>query len=70
RALALQSFQRNTSLESRVMVPAFLHLLISSLLKTSKSQIGASVTVLFSGSSSIWRFSIISRMSHCATVLE
>ncbi|MGR3248783.1 MAG: AAA family ATPase, partial [Paracoccus sp. (in: a-proteobacteria)] len=44
--------QRNTSLESRVMVPAFLHLLISSLLKTSKSQIGASVTVPFSGSSS------------------
>ncbi len=38
--------------EPSVMVPAFLHILISSSLETSRRQIIASVTVRFSGSSS------------------
>ncbi len=38
--------------EPSVMVPAFLHILISSFLETSRRQIIASVSVRFSGSSS------------------
>ena len=53
RALALNSFQRHESLEARIMVPAFPHALISSFLQTSRPQIVASVTVRFSGSSSV-----------------
>ena len=51
RALALHGLQRHAGLEPRIMVPAFLHVLISSLLETSRRQIVASVTVRFSGSS-------------------
>src|SRR5690606_23504610 len=53
RALALQGFQRHTGFEPRVMVPALLHVPISSFLETSRRQIVASVTVRFSGSISL-----------------
>lgn len=53
RALALQRFQRHAGLEACIMVPALLHVLISSSLETNKRQIIASVTVRFPGSSSI-----------------
>jgi hypothetical protein len=53
RALALHGFQRHAGLEPHVMVPAFLHVLISSLLETSRRQIVAYVTVPFSGNSSM-----------------
>jgi len=52
-ALALQCFQRHASLEARVMVPAFRHVLISSFLQTSRRQIIAFVTVQFSGRCSV-----------------
>ena len=41
-----------TSLETRVMAPAFPHVLISSFLETRRRQIVASVTVRFPGGSS------------------
>jgi hypothetical protein len=52
RALALHGLQCNAGLEPSVMVPAFLHVLISSLLETSRLQTIASVTVRFSGRNS------------------
>ncbi len=55
RAFAFRSFQRHTGFKPRVMVPAFLHVLISSFLETSRRQIIASVTVQFSGNSSLLR---------------
>ncbi len=52
-ASALYRFQRRAGLEPRVRVPAFLHILISSLLGISRRQIGTCITVRFSGSSII-----------------
>lgn len=51
-ALALHGFLRHTDFDPRVMVPAFLHILISAFLETSRRQIAAYATVRFSGSSS------------------
>ena len=51
RARALQRLKRNTGLERRIMVTAFRHVLSSLLLKTSRPQIVASVTVRHSGGS-------------------
>jgi hypothetical protein len=48
-ALALHSLRCHAGLEPRVMVPAFLHILISSLVETSRRQIAASITVRFAG---------------------
>ena len=56
RALALHSFQRHASLEARLMVPAFRHVLISLSFETSRRQIVASVTVRISGRRSIADF--------------
>ena len=55
-ALAPHGFQRHTGFEPRVMVPAFLHILISWFLEISRRQIIAYVTVRFSGRSSVWCF--------------
>jgi|GEM_PF-3873449 len=48
-ALALHGLQRHASLEDRVVIPAFAHVLISSLLEINRRQFVASVTVRFSG---------------------
>jgi hypothetical protein len=48
-AIALHGFQRHAGLEPCIMVPAFLHVLISSFLETSRRQIQASITDRFSG---------------------
>jgi hypothetical protein len=45
----LHGFQRHTSLEASVMVPAFRHILISSFVETSRRHIVAYVTVRLSG---------------------
>lgn len=44
-ALALYGFQRHASLEPRVMVPAFLHILISSFLETGRRQMSTFTAV-------------------------
>jgi hypothetical protein len=48
-ALALLGFQRHAGLEPRIMVPAFLHILISRLLEINRRQIATSVTFQFLG---------------------
>jgi len=45
RALALHGLQRHTGSEPRVMVPAFLHVLIFSILETNRRQTVAYLTV-------------------------
>jgi hypothetical protein len=52
-AFALHGLQRQAGLENSVMIPALLHILISSFLETSRRQIVASVTARLSGSSSM-----------------
>jgi hypothetical protein len=51
RASAFYRVQRHAGLEPRVMAPAFLYILIHSLLGISRRHIGAYVTVRFSVSS-------------------
>lgn len=54
-ALSLHGLQRHPRLECRVVVPTFQNVLISSCLEMSRLQIAASVTVRFSGGSSVRR---------------